>query len=314
LAELGTARERLAELLHVRSQDVNTFRALDKLADLGRRLIAVPPMDRTALTNNVWEVQRERIVELVRRGNDTALARAELDNVVSDAAWETDWLTLRQGLKRGWWVFRWLNRDFRNATTSLRALLKVPLPKSDAERLKTVDSILTYRSSMKCLEAEGRQLGSDAFGSFWQGHASDWPALDRIVQWEQTCRDAHLPKSFREIAAKVRNPDALTKPATLLSQLLPDFLSQVAVVFQELSFNLAAAFGVNELQLIAPDELRTRLQAWQTAPEALARWINHRLRKIQVEGGSMTMPAGAPSSLPNSVMWPLLPTCMAKGR
>src|SRR5262249_59178476 len=39
LAELGAAGERLAELLHVRSQDVNTFRALEKLADLGRRMI-----------------------------------------------------------------------------------------------------------------------------------------------------------------------------------------------------------------------------------------------------------------------------------
>jgi very-short-patch-repair endonuclease len=283
LAEVASAGQRLGELLSVRNQDLTTFQSFNILADLGRRLISAPPMDRAALANNVWATQDEMIAEVVRRGSEMAAARAELDSVVKGAAWEADWLTLRQALTRGWWVFRWLSRDYRSATNSLRGLLKVPLPKSHAERTRIVDSMISYRSNLKWLDDVRQKLGRDAFGSFWQGPVSDWPALNRIIHWERACRDAQLPRRFREIAARIRDSQALTEPTTLLGQRLPDVITRVTGVFQELSFNLTVAFGVKDLQVVALSELTNRLQAWQAAPETLVQWINYWLRKTQIE-------------------------------
>jgi very-short-patch-repair endonuclease len=283
LAKVSSVGNKLAGLLHIRSQDANTLHTLHILADLGRRLVTAPPMDRAAMASSVWETQREQITELVRRGSEMAATRAELDNIVSDAAWEADLETVRQGLTRGWWVFRFLSRDYRNATKSLRGLSKAPLPKSNLDRLKLVDSILGCRSTRKWLEDARQALGADAFGSFWQGPGSDWPALDRIMKWEEACRGARLPKRFREISARIRNPEALSEPTTLLGECLPELLSQLTSVFQELSFNSSVAFGAKDLHVVALDELNSRLQAWQAAPEALARWINFRLRKSEIE-------------------------------
>jgi hypothetical protein len=282
LTEVTSGAQKLTELLRVSSQDL-TFKTLNVLADLGQGLLAAPPMDRSALANDVWETQREGINGLVRRGSDTAEARAELDNLVNNSAWEADWSTLRQRLTRGWWVFRWLKRDYRNATKLLRDLLKVPLPKSYVERLRIVDLILKYRSNLERLEDTGQQLGPAAFGPLWRGPASEWPALERIIQWEQCCRDANLHKKFREIAAWVKDPNTLAKPTTLLNQRLPELLTQVAKVFQELSLNLAVAFGDKDLPHVSLRELSSRLQTWQAAPETLAQWINYRLRKAQSE-------------------------------
>jgi len=68
LAEVTAGAQKLAELLRVSSQDL-TFKTLNILADLGQGLLAAPPMDRSALANDVWETQRQGIAELVRRGS-----------------------------------------------------------------------------------------------------------------------------------------------------------------------------------------------------------------------------------------------------
>jgi len=283
LSEVTSTAQGLAELLHIGRQYVNTMQTLNILADLAQRLIAAPPMDRSALANNVWESQRQPIAELVQRGAETAAARAKLDKLASDGGLETDLTTLRQGLTRGWWIFRWLNRDYRKATHSLRGLLKVPLPKSHAERLRIIDLMLKYRSNLKWLEDAGQQLGRGAFGSIWQGPAADWPALERISKWEQACRDAHLPKTFRQIAARVQDPNALTLPATILSQRLVELLTQLTSVFRDLSFNFTTGFVVKDLQLVPVDELNSRLRAWKAAPESLAGWMRYRVLRNKLE-------------------------------
>src|SRR5262249_304621 len=150
--------------------------------------------------------------EIVRRGREMAATRAEFENLVRDAIWDADLITLRQGLIRGWWIFQWFIRDYRNAVTSLQGFLKLPLPKSKPARSRIVASILSYEANLKWLKEVGDPFGREAFGSLWRGPASDWNALELILKWDQACQDAHLPKRFREIAAQVKDPSALTEP------------------------------------------------------------------------------------------------------
>jgi very-short-patch-repair endonuclease len=283
MTEVTSEGQRLAKLLHISREYVNTFQNLNIIVDLAGQLISAPTMDRSALANSVWESRREEIGEIVRRGKDMGAAWVELDNLVLDAAWQADVANLRQGLTRGWWVFRWLNRDYRNSMNSLRGLLKVPLPKSEAERLRIVDLILSHQSNQKWLEEIGGQVGLEAFGSFWQGRSSDWNTLERIVNWEQAGQDARLPNRFREIAASVKDVNGLTQPTALLKNVLPDLVTQLTGVFRDLSFNVSAAFEVKDLHLAPIDQIDSRLRAWQAAPETLANWINYRLRRLQIE-------------------------------
>ena len=78
-------------------------------------------MDRGQIGHPIWDTKRDQVAELVKRaGPGCRPSVAEWDKV-ADVAWQTDLSATRRHLAGyGRSLFRWFNRDYREAVATLK--------------------------------------------------------------------------------------------------------------------------------------------------------------------------------------------------
>ncbi|MEM9753687.1 MAG: DUF4011 domain-containing protein [Planctomycetota bacterium] len=249
------------------------------LANLARRLAAAPPMDRDAITNEVWSQQATALAELVEAGLNLTAVRKQLDGKVNDAGWAADLAQTRLDLAsfgKSW--LRWLNPAYKRAKRQLAAALTGPPPKPLDQRLKLVDQILEAQKALKAIERDDA-IGRYAFGNLWRGEASDWDALGKIHGWNRR-NDEH------DDAARCRELIAKTEDVSPLNPLADDAEAAVASAGRAfeaatgpVQLDLSEAFGVEQVSDVPLGLAAQRIEDWIAQPDGLTRWISVRDRR-----------------------------------
>ena len=237
-------------------------------------------MDRPSLASPAWCRRRQEIDRLVETDTRYSQICSALEGKVARAGWDTDVAAARRDLAaygRSW--FRIFRPAYRRAQATFRGVLTDPQPERLQDRLMILGDLIEGQNDLRLLESEAAaQLGSQAFGSCWNGAASDWASLSAICKWESDCRTANTDARFREILSRL-------PPTADLRAFLREVGGELRTAGVELrnlvgvlKLNLQSAFGVSELADVPLADISARLRQWHDQPESLSRWIAYRLR------------------------------------
>jgi very-short-patch-repair endonuclease/DNA polymerase III delta prime subunit len=256
-----------------------------RLAILARWLDTAPLMDRRSLASPAWHTRRQHVDSLIKTGRQYSGCRGQLDDVVVEAGWDTDVTAARRNLAahgRSW--FRFFRRAYREARSTLRGILVDKLPKKLEDRLAILDCLIQGRKVRDFIESSSAaELGLEAFGSYWNGTASDWNTLSAIAKWESECREAKIDSGFRTICARLHGSPDLKPLLARIGKDLKPVLKELADLFESVRLNLSIAFDSTGLHLISLSDFMARLRRWQVEPESLSRWVNYLMRRRRLE-------------------------------
>jgi len=258
------------------------------LANLARRLAAAPPLDRDAITHDVWVQQSSALAELVEQGLNLAAVRKQLDGKVNDAGWSADLSQARLDLAsfgKSW--LRWLNPAYKRAKRQLAATLAGPPPKPLDQRLKLVDQILEAQKALKAIERDDA-IGRYAFGTLWRGEASDWEALGKTHGWNRRNAEHDDAERCRTLITQLAEPAALPPLADDAEAAVASAGRAFDAATGPVQLDLNEAFGVEQVSDVPLGAAAHRLEAWTQTPDGLTRWISVRDRRAAANAIGMT--------------------------
>ncbi|MEW4530630.1 DUF3320 domain-containing protein [Maioricimonas sp. JC845] len=296
--EIPPVLERVNRLLAAAGQLANlidlpapqTPLEVSRIALIGKRLAQRPAMDRDAIAAPVWTDRRRQIDEIIESGKTLHRCQEELAETVVEIAWSTDVTAARLDLAAyGTSWFRFFIRRYREAQATLRGLLTGPPPKELRERVRILDTLAQGQRARQAIEddASSSAIGSQAFGTLWQGVRTDWEAVDRIAGWEAECREAGMPEDIRQLATRVEATEPLESLVAAIGKELKPLLSDLQQLVTRLDLDLQVAFGVSDVKQVPLQELADRLRAWQDDPQAISKWIAYYFRWSQLEAKGM---------------------------
>ncbi len=287
-----TAAANLSQTLGQSTANPTTLAVSRGLARAAQRIAQAPEMDRAALADRVWDTDRTEIAQLVADGVKWSETRARLANTIIESAWTTDLSQTRRDMAaHGEGLFRFLSGAFRRAKNNLASIMAAgaTIPSSLHERLALIDSIIAAQAAQKAIAASN-EIGRRTFGELWRDERSNWSALVAIDHWEADCRrDDRMPRDFRQIAARVVNPQALVERAQQALAASDRAQTATSEVFGAVQLDVPIAFALDTsapaavapLERIVLADIIARLEAWGGNLEGITKWIAYRARDEQ---------------------------------
>jgi very-short-patch-repair endonuclease len=277
---------KLTQAFGLPPQSEAALQDMQRIAQLGLRIVRAPALDRSAIAHPVWKTRRTELVAIVQEGRAFAEGMAQLSETVAPVAWETDLAGVRRILAaHGGSLLRFFRKDYREAVATLRGILKSEPPKSPTKRLALVDQVIQVQTLSRRLERDPSlsQCGRDAFGSFWNGSRSDWIALEAILEWEIENQKAGLPWNVREVLTRLEQPEAYQLNVNTIRDHLKLALAQLQDLVKALDLSVPETFGAESLYSVPVARILERLRLWQEHPEALTKWIGYQTRRRRLE-------------------------------
>lgn len=274
--------EQLALAIHAPAPD--SIQNLQALITLAQPLASAPTVDRQAVASVIWSHGLGALQKLVEYGVQFSAQVTQQQSRFAQSAWAQDWSSARHSIAaHGGSLFRIFNSGYRQAIASVKAHLKSPLPKTQAERLQWLDELMLAQSLRHTLEQQHSD-GVAAFGQLWRGEQSDWSQLQAVLRWMAGPDGQGRSQAFRQLFAQLTSPEhgahcaalAATAQASLqaLEQTAQSVLGHYQIDTQE-------AFGAAELASISLAALQARLTQWVAQPTALLDWTQYHATRIQ---------------------------------
>jgi very-short-patch-repair endonuclease len=226
-------------------------------------------VDRAALADDRWQ-DLDNLKRLVSAGESYDAAERKLGAFFNDIGFDAKYDSIRAAVvTKGKSIFRFLNSDYRNQIALLRSYLKIPLPKSQEERLELIDQMIGAQKVKAVFEAS--EPAGPAFGSLWKGARSEWGALGAILNWR--INHMELPASLWQMLSRIEDVVAVEAARGELEKLLPDMEAVLEELVRKLSLDLRRAFSVSETSAVPLASLSDRLEAWSKDMEGLSQFI-----------------------------------------
>ncbi|WP_067738227.1 DUF3320 domain-containing protein [Novosphingobium naphthalenivorans] len=149
--------------------------------------------------------------------------------------------------------------------------ISVSVVASLPERLALLDDLAEGQECAAKIGALG-DLGRSVFAPLWHDDQSDWLVLRRISDWVLANED------IRQLAARVEDRNALPEVAATVETAIAAFISDLQVLLDDLSCDVPAAFGANDLSVLDFVTIRERLASWTNGGEQLSKWVAYRDR------------------------------------
>ncbi len=279
LADIERLRSGLDRLATVTGLPAaRTLTAATTAVGTARSLAAAPSVPPELLAADGWGQYRGEIGDLINTGVAHHAAFAALTGVVADCAWDTDVTTARQALAvhgRSW--FRVFSGEYRRAMALLCSILTGKPPRSLAARLGVFDRLRAAQKMIKVL-TDNDQLGRQAFGRFWRGANTDWPALTSVWEWLGTVETGGLDSGLRLVAARLDDKAELDRLADAIQSDAAAVQSKINTLAAALALDVGEAFAQAEFDTVELAALGERLAEWLARPDDLSRWISLRVR------------------------------------
>tara|TARA_R110002072_G_scaffold302710_2_gene487566 strand:- start:53610 stop:58475 length:4866 start_codon:yes stop_codon:yes gene_type:complete len=286
----------LADSLKISWKDeAASFSSTQQLALFASKLQSIPPMDRNAFANPVWESKQNEISRIATLGKEWKGCQDLLEDVLAPTAWQIDVAQTRTDLAAtGDSFFRWFSGRWRTASRNLKGLLRDPPPKLLKDQLQILDSLFRWQQLAQQLGNDGtlRAVAAEAFGEFWKDGDSDWDQLQSIIDWNQDCSQNDLPKVFRNVIGRWSDPAQTKSIFLLLRDVFQDAFNELKRLRDLLELSASGAFGLSRLSDVPLTVLNSRITEWLGAIEQLNRWIILQRRRADL------IDAGLESLLP----------------
>ena len=269
LIALQTAASALSERLLL-TQPV-TLADVDVVCRAARRAAEAPRLEGVQLSTGEWQSRRDVIRELLDAGEQMTACRDRYDSMLIEAAWEQDLLEIRQSLLAygdKWW--RIFSGRFRSARARLQGLAREALPKSTADMMALVDSVLAYQHSKKTYD-QHEVLGSALFGAQWQRQKSDWAVLEHLSGWVIQLHDdlgnGQIPQGIIGFLAGHSDASGLGEAVASIQQHVAG-LDKAMLTALDVT-GMQAQSKKEDVRALALETLALRLQQWLDSLTAL---------------------------------------------
>lgn len=275
----ATTVKNLAALLG--RSDGATIREAQHLVVLGDHFAAAPEFDKSAMNNSVWSTRRSEVENTVAVGARFAALLSELHPKLTDIAWFEDARSIRDAIARHDGTFkRFFSKEYRGAIRQLRSLLRIPLPKDAAERLRILETLVQYQQHWHALAAI-TELGRTAFGHLWLDHQSDWNLLREIVNWVATLARFTSPRDFFGSLPSSTDAAQVRPASRLVTQTLEPCHSAFQRLMTAVKLDPSVAFDSADPADVLISTVRARFAAWPAAFESLPAWIafQHQMKR-----------------------------------
>jgi very-short-patch-repair endonuclease len=268
-----------------------TFGDVAKALALAQAAASMPECDREAFREPTWD-RADGVVEIVERGERFAKLRTAFDAAFVEAAWNASLDQCRATLaeKGGSW-FRLFSGRYRAQVALLASYLKVPLPKTLAQRLLLVDGLIGAQAARRAFE-ELQPAGKAAFGTAWSGERSDWARLGALSSWWSALSKRDLPAGARERLSRVRVSDEDKRSFDSFDESFRSVRSTLDSLRDFLQLD-SKRIPLAEGDALGMRELAASLAGWRAAPERITRWIAFMDRtRLADEAGLRTLVEG----------------------
>jgi very-short-patch-repair endonuclease len=226
--------------------------------------------DLTTMGLPTWSADRDRLAELIESGRAYAEAWDRAEQQFNTAGLTSDLSEIRSAVvTKGKSLFRFLDGNYRAQLALLKSYLIVPLPKSQEERIATVDDAIEAQEAKKRFES--RTNAGEAFGAAWKGERSAWDKLSAVLDWRAA--NADLPPAAWQQLGNAEDPAAIERTKEALAAVLPTLRSDLGHAFDALCLDLDRAFGSQSIAEVPLDALAARLGAWRADPEGLSAYV-----------------------------------------
>lgn len=254
----------------------DTITEAHQLSALGGHFATAPAFDRNAATDSLWVENRLAIENAVAIGERYTAIVADLQAKVTENAWFEDARSIRDTLSRhGGSLKRFFSKEYRQAIRQLRALLRIPAPKTLSDQLSLLDALIEYQEQWHAL-AGVTEVGRAAFGAVWNDHQSDWPTLRNIVAWTSELARLVLAEEFLAGLPVATKPSDVLVATTALKNALEPCRTAVQDLGTSVQLDSTEAFEARELDDVSITTATARFEAWADAFEALPEWISFR--------------------------------------
>lgn len=290
VSTIGQHGKALAGSLRISWDDESaSFNSTRQLAAFASKLQSIPPMDRSAFADAVWDSKLNEISRIASLGREWKNCKDELEGVLAPTAWNIDVVQTRTDLAaNGDSFFRWFSGQWRKASRNLKGLLRNPPPKLLKDQLQILDSLFRWQQLSEQLGNDGElnTVARQAFGDFWKNDDSDWDQLQAIVDWNQDCSQSDLPERFRDAIGTLTEPTQTESAFRSLRGVLQDAFDELTKLRDLLELSEATAFDTTELSDVPLTILESRFDEWLGGIEQLNRWvILQRRRSDLVDAG-----------------------------
>ena len=281
LAELAAA---VAEPLRALAVERGASLAISgSLADLLGRLGGKPGSASETAAAIMAVPDLTRLVEVLSAGAAWREARDRFEGTFVEAAFRKEAAALRAPLIAGARsVFARWGGKYRAASRELAALLREAPPKSAAERVKLVDSLLDLAAKREAWEAD-RDYGSRVLSDAWRAERTDFAGLLHFAHWCDRLSAAELRAPTAPLLELAGRPDVLTSMIARLREAMPAGRSALeeAVALLDLAPTALdrATLGADGLEGADLDGLARRFSAMAASIDGYAAYANlERLR------------------------------------
>ncbi|MFZ6641210.1 DUF3320 domain-containing protein [Undibacterium sp. TC4M20W] len=198
---------------------INTISEISREIMTGERVAAAPNVSPDVLAATVWDNGIDKANYLVEAVENLEKKQKELENKVTSSAWSISLTNARQILAaHGKDFFRFFRKDWRNASASVKSILKSPdAPLQDV--LGILDDLAIGQKALQDILTND-DFGRAAFGTGWQRERSTAQPLRALVTWMQSVRN--LGAEPRLIAARLPDRSAIFDHVTRVKQLLDE--------------------------------------------------------------------------------------------
>jgi hypothetical protein len=209
----------------------------ERIVDVLGHLSSLPAL-LTALCDVFFDkTDDRRLREGLAAGAAWRKARDAADGIFAEAAWTLPAAALRPAIAKGTSsFFARIFGGYRRECAQLAGVLRQPLPKAPAERLRLVDQLLEVERLRSTLRDEEGYLTS-ALAEHWRGERSEFADLHSVADWLGAVRGSGLVPTREALAAVLRlAPDAAGSREAIAAA-TTGVRAAVAVVLDRLAFD-----------------------------------------------------------------------------
>lgn len=209
-----------------------------------------------------------RLREALRAGAAWRAAYDEAAAIFTDAAFAGTGAALRGPLVSGTQSFfaRW-GRAYRDASRELAGLLRDPLPKAAAERVKLVDRLGAV-AAMKASWEEDREYCDRILGDAWRGERTDFVRLLAVADWCDRLAGSRMTAPLDRMLDMASRPDVISTTRNALQK--TEFEGRTAL--QEIVKQLDLDPAILNVESADPGMLVERLGRMEESTHRYGAW------------------------------------------
>jgi very-short-patch-repair endonuclease len=250
----------------------DNFSYAEVLRHNARHAVEAPPADVAALGHAYWSTDTDRLRRAVDAGRELSTSQAEVDKLFNPRANDVDAAALAGSLsKHGKSLVRFFNKQYKQTLASTRDLVRGDLPKRLPERLTLLQKLVRHQALEARFNSEATEAQA-AFGTLWKGAASDWDALQAVLDWVAKESAAYVQPHQRQTLASLTGNPRLRPLVDHLAKAVGNAWSSLSTLIDELPLNLQSAFGCDALEAVPLADLHSRSKRWHDSMESLTSW------------------------------------------